>query len=157
MRVRRSVPYSEPVKFVLATIAILGVAASGPIMAATAAPAIAIAFWRNALGAVLMGAPTMLRQRSKFRQLTGKDVFWAAVAAVALAMHFACFITALKLTSVATATALVCLQSAWIVLFQLLRKVKQVPAIFNWPCFGFCRCSDHYRIRFRHLADGDYW
>lgn len=115
---------------VLATIAILGVAASGPIMAATVAPALAIAFWRNAMGAVLMGMPTLLRQRSQFRQLTRKDVYWSAVAATALALHFACFITALKLTSVATATALVCLQSAWIVLFQLTRKVKQVPAIF---------------------------
>jgi drug/metabolite transporter (DMT)-like permease len=118
------------VNFILAAVAVLGVSASGPIMAATAAPALAIAFWRNALGAVLMGAPTVIRQRSQFRQLSRRDVFWAAASATALALHFAGFITALKLTSVATATALVCLQSAWIVLFQLFRKVSQVPAIF---------------------------
>lgn len=116
--------------FVLAAFAVLGVAASGPIMAATAAPALAIAFWRNALGAVVMGVPTVIRQRSQFRTLSRQDIRWAGASATALALHFACFITALKLTSVATATALVCLQSAWIVLFQLTRKVKQVPAIF---------------------------
>ena len=32
----------------LAVVAILGVSASGPLMAATTAPALAIAFWRNA-------------------------------------------------------------------------------------------------------------
>nr|WP_281360705.1 DMT family transporter [Psychromicrobium silvestre] len=114
----------------LAAFAVLGVAASGPIMAATAAPALAIAFWRNALGAVFMGAPAALRQRSGFRQLTRKDVFTCALGAGALALHFACFITALQLTSVAAATALVCLQSAWIVLFQLFRGKRQAPAIF---------------------------
>ena len=35
----------------LLALALAGVSASGPIMAATAAPALAIAFWRNALGA----------------------------------------------------------------------------------------------------------
>ncbi|WP_285727969.1 DMT family transporter [Psychromicrobium xiongbiense] len=114
----------------LAAIAVLGVAASGPIMAATAAPALAIAFWRNALGAVLMGVPAVVRERQGFRQLNRRETLWCLVAGGVLALHFACFITALQLTSVAGATALVCLQSAWIVLFHLMRGQKQAPAIF---------------------------
>ncbi len=104
----------------LATLGVIGVAASGPIMAATAAPALAIAFWRNGLGALIMGAPTALRNRHEFRALTREDYMWTGVAAIALALHFACFITALKLTTVAAATALVCLQSAWIAIFNLM-------------------------------------
>lgn len=123
-------PYRVSVNVVLAALAVLGVAASGPIMAATTAPALAIAFWRNALGAAVMATPTLISQRSQFRQLSWQDVLWAAAGATALAFHFAAFVTALKLTSVATATALVCLQSAWIVLFQLVRKVRQIPAVF---------------------------
>ena len=46
------------------------------------------------------------------------------IAAVALALHFACFITSLQLTSVAAATALVCLQSAWIAVFQMFRGTR---------------------------------
>lgn len=98
-------------------------------MAATAAPALAIAFWRNALGAAIMGGPAALRQRQQFSRLSATDLRWVAVAAVALALHFACFITALQLTSVAAATALVCLQSAWIALFQLFRGIRPVPAV----------------------------
>ena len=41
-----------------------------------------------------------------------------------MALHFACFITSLQLTSVAAATALVCLQSAWIAVFQLFRGTR---------------------------------
>jgi drug/metabolite transporter (DMT)-like permease len=117
------------VNFFLATLGVIGVAASGPIMAATAAPALAIAFWRNSLGALIMGTPAVLSQRGGFRSLRRGDVGWIAVAASALALHFACFITALQLTSVAAATALVCLQSAWIALFQLLRGNRPVPAV----------------------------
>lgn len=108
----------------LAILGIIGVSASGPIMAATSAPALAIAFWRNAAGAVAMGVPAGLTQHRQFRALRWVDIKWAAAAALALAFHFACFITSVKLTSVAAATALVCLQAAWIALFQLLRGVR---------------------------------
>ncbi|KAD4059714.1 DMT family transporter [Arthrobacter yangruifuii] len=113
----------------LAAVGVLGVSASGPIMAATAAPALAIAFWRNALGAVLMGGPAVLRRRRDFGQLRARDYQWTAVAAVALALHFACFITALQLTSVAAATALVCLQAGWIALFNVLRGIRVPPVV----------------------------
>lgn len=107
----------------------LGVSASGPIMAATAAPALAIAFWRNAIGAVLMGTPAVLGRRREFGQLTARDYKWTAIAAVALALHFACFITSLQLTSVAAATALVCLQAGWIALFNVLRGIRVPPVV----------------------------
>lgn len=104
----------------LSVLGVIGVSASGPIMAATAAPVLAIAFWRNLLGAVLMGVPAAVSKRAEFAALGRADLRRLAVAAVALALHFACFITALKLTSVAAATALVCLQVAWIALFDAL-------------------------------------
>ncbi|WP_427015896.1 DMT family transporter [Pseudarthrobacter sp. P1] len=108
----------------LAVLGILGVSASGPIMAATAAPALAIAFWRTALGAAVMAVPVATRQRTQLSKLRWADYKWGIAAAVALALHFACFITSVKLTSVAAATALVCLQAAWIAVFQLLGGIK---------------------------------
>ncbi|MCC9174057.1 DMT family transporter [Arthrobacter sp. zg-Y179] len=113
----------------LAVVGVLGVSASGPIMAATAAPALAIAFWRNAIGAVLMGTPAVLGRRREFGQLTARDYKWTAIAAVALALHFACFITSLQLTSVAAATALVCLQAGWIALFNVLQGIRVPPVV----------------------------
>jgi drug/metabolite transporter (DMT)-like permease len=113
----------------LSILGVIGVSASGPIMAATAAPVLAIAFWRNLLGALLMGGPAAVSKRAEFAALTAADCRRLAVAAVALALHFACFITALKLTSVAAATALVCLQVAWIALFDALRGSRPQRAV----------------------------
>lgn len=104
----------------LSILGVIGVSASGPIMAATAAPILAIAFWRNLLGAGLMAVPTVVAKRAEFAALTAPDYKRLTIAAVALALHFVCFISALKLTSVAAATALVCLQVAWIALFNSL-------------------------------------
>ncbi|MDD9350652.1 hypothetical protein, partial [Mumia sp.] len=69
----------------LAVIGVLGVSASGPIMAATAAPALAIAFWRNALGAVIMGVPTALRNPGGFTRLSRTEAKWTLIASLALA------------------------------------------------------------------------
>lgn len=110
--------------FFLAVVGILGVSASGPIMAATMAPALTIALWRNVFGALVLGTPVLLKSPRFLASLTRVEIKYTAIAATALALHFACFVTSVKLTSVAAATALVCLQAAWIALFQWLRGSK---------------------------------
>ena len=114
--------------FFFAALGVLGVASSGPLIAATlgatSVSALAIAFWRNAIGAAVMATPTLVREPRQFGRITRREFRWSSLAAVALALHFACFITSLQLTSVAAATALVCLQSAWIAVFQLFRGTR---------------------------------
>nr|WP_281068047.1 DMT family transporter [Arthrobacter stackebrandtii] len=105
----------------MAVVGILGVSASGPIMAATMAPPLTIALWRNVFGAVALGIPAALKDRGQFASLNRTELKYLVIAATALALHFACFVTSVKLTSVAAATALVCLQAAWIALFQWIR------------------------------------
>ncbi|HAP90094.1 MAG TPA: hypothetical protein DCR15_10290, partial [Arthrobacter bacterium] len=77
-----------------------------------------------AIGAAVMATPPLVREPRQFGRITGPEFRWSLLAAVALALHFACFITSLRLTSVAAATALVCLQSAWIAVFQLFRGTR---------------------------------
>jgi drug/metabolite transporter (DMT)-like permease len=98
------------VDVVLIVIALSGVASSGPLIAATAAPALAIAFWRNALGAVATGVVTLPRRVHELRELDGRGWVVAAVAGVFLALHFGTWIPSLSMTSVAASTALVASQ-----------------------------------------------
>ncbi|UYM06159.1 DMT family transporter [Solicola gregarius] len=106
---------------VLALIGVCGVSASGPLMAGANAPALAISFWRNAMAAGLLVPVAATVRRRELRALTYRDVRAIVFAGSMLACHFATWVTSLKMTSVASATALVCLQVGWIVFFEHLR------------------------------------
>ena len=112
----------------LAVVAILGVSASGPLTAGTAAPAFAIAFWRNAAASVLIAPVALTRSRAELSGLGRRRRMAIVLAGVALAGHFATWVSALKLTSVAAATALVCAQIVWVVLYDRLCGVR-LPAL----------------------------
>lgn len=108
----------------LMALGVVGVSMSGPLIAAMAAvPALAIAFWRTAIAAALT-APLATTRGSALRGVRGSDQWLIALAGVALAAHFALWVTSLKLTSVASSTALVCLQAGWVVLFSWIGGVR---------------------------------
>jgi drug/metabolite transporter (DMT)-like permease len=109
------------VNALLALIAVLGVSASGPLMAGTAAPALAIAFWRNAAGTMALAPFAMTRSRDELRAQNRRGWRTTAFAGAMLAAHFATWVSALKLTSVAAATALVTTQLVWVVLIDRIR------------------------------------
>jgi len=101
----------------LLVVGLVGVSMSGPLMAAaTAVPALAMSLWRTGLGA---GAMSVLGARTglvDLLALSRRDLVWCCVSGLTLALHFATWTTSLKYTSVASATAIVCLQVAWVVL-----------------------------------------
>lgn len=107
----------------LAAIAVLGVSASGPLMAATAAPALAIAFWRNAAAAAVLLPMAGVRRRGELSALSPRGRRLVLFAGVMLALHFATWVGALKLTSVAAATALVTTQLVWVLVVDRIRGV----------------------------------
>ena len=105
-----SLAIPPPVDAALIVVALMGVASSGPLMAATAAPALAIAFWRNALGSLATGVMTLPGRWHELRGLDRRGWAIAAVAGVFLALHFGTWIPSLSMTSVAASTALVASQ-----------------------------------------------
>lgn len=104
----------------LALVAVLGVSASGPLMAGAAAPALAIGMWRNALGAVATAPFAARRAPAELRSLDRGGRRDLVLAGVMLAVHFGTWITALKFTTVAAATAMVSMQLVFIVLIDRL-------------------------------------
>lgn len=106
---------------------VLAVSFSGPIGAATLAPALAVAFWRNALGAAA-GAPfTLVRRRAELRSLMHdqRRVFVTALlAGLFLAVHFGLWLPSLRLTSVTAATALVTTTPLWTLALTRLRGAR---------------------------------
>ena len=121
--------HNGQVQWLLALVGVAGVSASGPLMAATAAPALAIAFWRNAFATVLLVPTAAATRRTELRGIDRRELRLLGVAALALAAHFATWVVSLKLTSVASATALVCLMAGWVVLITWLRGEAVTRAV----------------------------
>ncbi|MBA3718737.1 MAG: DMT family transporter [Nocardioidaceae bacterium] len=125
-------------QWVLALVGVLGVSASGPLMAAIAAPALAIAFWRNGLAAAVLAPVAATTRRGELSGLDRREWWVLMVAAVSLAAHFALWVTALKLTSVASATALVCLMGGWVVLINRFRGEPVSRTVLAGLLVAFC-------------------
>src|SRR6476619_2334226 len=101
----------DPLTIAAVTIAIIAVSSSGALIAYAAAPALAIAFWRNALAVGALAPVAAVRRRDELRGLRAKGALrWCVLAGIALAAHFGTWVPAPKLTTVATATALVATQ-----------------------------------------------
>lgn len=109
--------------WLLVAIAVVGISSSAPVTAATAAPILAVAFWRNLVGAAVSGGWVGARERGGPAALSVRARRLAALAGVLLAVHFVTWFSGLRLTSVTAATALVCSTPIWTVGYDLLRRV----------------------------------
>jgi drug/metabolite transporter (DMT)-like permease len=114
----------------LIAIAIVGVAFSGPLTALVATSALAVAFWRNAAGAVLL-LPVLLRERKTLHGLGVRQLGSSLVAGLFLAAHFAAWLPSLSMTTVAASTALVTTTPIWTALAARVSGV-QLPAPVWW-------------------------
>lgn len=114
----------------LTLLGLAGVSASGPLMAATAAPAFAIALLRNLFATIVIAPATFFGpQRRELTRLAPTTVLLTVGAGVALAGHFAFWITALTLTSVAAAVALVAMQVLWVIVINAVFKERSGGAV----------------------------
>ena len=93
----------------LLLMGIIGIGTSGPVIALSAMPILALVFWRNLGGALLMSV-FALRNKEWLRKENQAGIRWAALAGVALSFHFIGFFIAMRFTSVAAGTALTALQ-----------------------------------------------
>lgn len=113
----RSPAVPPPATLLALMVAVLAVSSSGPLIAFAAAPAIAIAFWRNAIAAVALTPVALTSRRAELSEMLRgprrREGLFCVLAGVALAAHFATWMPAVQLGSVATATALVATQPVW--------------------------------------------
>ncbi len=131
-------PSLHPPTVGVVVLAVLAVASSAPLVAFAAAPALAIAFWRNLLAVGALGPFALARRRAEFRALVGgarrREGWYCVLSGVALAAHFATWMPSVKLTSVAAATALVATQPVWQGLIARGQGRRLPPAV--WAGIG---------------------
>ncbi|MFC4032584.1 DMT family transporter [Streptomyces polygonati] len=120
--------------FTLLAVAVAGVSMSAPLIAATAAPALAIAFWRNAMAVGVLSPLALWRHRAELRHMGGRALALSVAAGVVLALHFGMWLPSLNMTSVATSTALCTTTPIWTTLVLRLRGHR--PPGLAWAGTG---------------------
>ncbi len=114
--------------FAALAVAVVAISSSAPMIAFAAAPALAIAFWRNALAVSVLTPFAATVRRHEFRDLVrtpaGRRVgLVCLLSGLALAIHFGTWVPSAKLTSVAMSVALVCTTPVWTALIAVFRGV----------------------------------
>ena len=105
-------------------VAVVFISLSGPMIAATAAPVLAIAFWRCLIGSGITGVWVIARRWSSLGALTRREIRLTVIAGVFLGLHFATWIPSLTLTTIAASTALVATQPIWAALIARATGVQ---------------------------------
>ncbi|WP_459250481.1 DMT family transporter [Streptomyces youssoufiensis] len=102
-------------------VAIAGISLSAPLIAATAAPALAVALWRNVLAVGVLTPVALLRHRAELRATGAREVGLSAAAGVLLALHFGLWLPSLHMTSVSSSIALATTTPIWTTVLLRLR------------------------------------
>ena len=107
-------PTGRDIPFLISGV--LGISASGPIVAKSLMPVPTMIMWRNFLGGLVM-LPFALRRREWQTSAQRNAIKWSAISGFLLALHFICFFWAMRMTSVATGMALTATQPIFAALF----------------------------------------
>ena len=118
-------------------VAVVFISLSGPMIAATAAPVLAIAFWRCLIGSGLTGMWVIARRWSSLGALTRREIRLTVIAGVFLGLHFATWIPSLTLTTIAASTALVATQPIWAALIAWATGVRITSRVWIGIAIAF--------------------
>jgi drug/metabolite transporter (DMT)-like permease len=105
----------------LLAVAVAAVSTSAPLVRGAAAPALAIAFYRNLLALPVVGGVALVRQRDELAALPAIERRRSLLAGALLAAHFATWIPSLSYTTVASSVALVATQPVWAAVIARVR------------------------------------
>ena len=109
-------------------VGVLAVSSAAILIRLSEAPALAVAFWRCALGVVVLVPPALAR---KERFPRGKTLYVGIASGIALGAHFGFWIVSLDYTSVAASVVLVCNSPVFVAIFAyVLFGEKTSPLSF---------------------------
>ena len=72
----------------------------------------------------MLAPVALVRRRREIAGLSRSELGWIVGSGVCLAVHFGTWVTSLSMTSVASSTAIVCLQIAWVVAWDRFTGVR---------------------------------
>lgn len=114
----------------LLAVAVCAASSAAPLIREAAAPAFAVAFWRNLLASGLLVPFAAVRRRRELVRLTPRERRLTAAAGLLLAAHFGTWVSSLSFTSVASSVALVSTQPVWAAVIARARGADVPPRVW---------------------------
>lgn len=112
-RSAQSRPSARVLTVAALTVSVLAFSSSAPLIAYATAPALAIAFWRNAFAFTVLAPTATVTRGPELARLGRRGLLACALPGVALAAHFGTWVPSPKYTTIAASTALVATQPVW--------------------------------------------
>ena len=121
----------KPRLYILITVALVSVSTSSIIVRfLPTVPAVVIAFWRMALASAVLWIYSLIKPQGRFPR---EHLLTVTMAGLFLGCHFACFFSAVKLTSIANATILGTVAPVFTVLIEAVFLKRE---LFKQVLFG---------------------
>ena len=121
----------KPRLYILITVALVSVSTSSIIVRfLPTIPAVVIAFWRMALASAVLWIYSLIKPQGRFPR---EHLLTVTMAGLFLGCHFACFFSAVKLTSIANATILGTVAPVFTVLIEAVFLKRE---LFKQVLFG---------------------
>ena len=101
--------------YIIVILAVLSVSTSSIFVRYSDAPAMIISAYRMLFTVLMIGPVVFVKHREELMKIGGRDVLYAIASGFFLALHFATWITSLKLTTVSASTVLVQMSPIFVV------------------------------------------
>lgn len=111
---------------IIVVLAVLAGATSGIFGKAISASSMAIGFWRLTMGVPFFAVPVILKKRDALRRLTVKELLLTTLAGIFLFGHFFSWYSAVKMTTISSASVLASLHPLVVLFFSILVEKKRV-------------------------------
>ncbi len=102
--------------YVALVVGVMGVSVSAILVRWSAAPALALVFYRLILAEILLLPLAIIRDRVAWKDVSRRDVMTAMISGVCLSLHFITWVSSLNYTSVASSVALVSIHPILVVI-----------------------------------------
>lgn len=110
------------------TLALVGISFAGPLVRLSSADPVAIAVWRLGMALVVVGVFLVgTGQWRELRRVTSRELTFAAIGGVSLALHFWAWNASVHLTTIAASVTLVSLQPAVVAVISAI-LIREAPS-----------------------------
>lgn len=122
-------------KKLMILLGVAGASLSAILVRLSDAPSMVLVFYRMLFSTVLLLPVALIRNREELKQMTRQEFLLSALSGVFLGLHFICYFSSLRYTTIAASVALVDTEVFFVALISRLLWKKSIP-LLGWVGIG---------------------